>query len=283
MARKIAVSQKCVLPGFYKISLLGIMLFSAAVFCLRPAVAQTAPAANAVNAANNPLTPKITVNLQDYFDPDLNRLGNRSANSFLLRGLVPAKFFGLPQLIRCTLPIETNPAFPSGNQTGLGDFTLFDLIVMPTKFALFAAGPLLVAPTATGSSLGAGKWQAGAAGVVVRPEPWGQLAVLATYQHSFAGDGDRPAAQIITAQPIVTYNLDHGLYLRSSGTWNFDLEHHTSYIPAGFGLGKVWDLGHGTTLNTFLEPQYSVFRSGAGVPVWQIFAGANFQFALGRH
>jgi hypothetical protein len=38
--------------------------------------------------------------------------------------------------------------------------------------------------------------------------------------------------------------------------------------------------GHGNTINAFVEPQHSVFRSGVGVPPWQIFAGANFQFAL---
>jgi hypothetical protein len=44
-----------------------------------------------VNAANSPLTPKITVNLQDYYVPDLNRVDDRTANQFLLRGLVPVR------------------------------------------------------------------------------------------------------------------------------------------------------------------------------------------------
>jgi hypothetical protein len=46
-------------------------------------------------------------------------------------------------------------------------------------------------------------------------------------------------------------------------------------------LEKVWQFGHGNTLNAFLESQYSVFHSGVDVPVWQIFGGVNFQFALG--
>jgi hypothetical protein len=258
------------------------------IFCLllgvRAAMADPPPAAgNDVNAANNPLTPKITINLQDYFVPDLNRVDDRDANQFLLRGLVPAKLFGMPQLIRFTLPLVTNPTFPSGSDTGLGDLTLFDLLVFPAKGAIFGAGPLLVAPIASNRSLGTGKWQAGAAGVVVIPQSWGQLAMLATYQHSFAGDDSRPVTQVLTAQPIVTYNLDDGVYLRSSGTWTVDLGNHTDYIPVGLGIGKVWPLGHGNTMNAFVEPQYAVFRSGAGVPVWQIFAGINFQFSIGAH
>ena len=115
----------------------------------------------------------------------------------------------------------------------------------------------------------------------VAPQPWGLLAGLVTYQHSFAGDDSRPTAQIITAQPIVTYNLPDGFYLRSSGTWTFDLGNHTSVIPVGFGAGKVWSFGNGNTINAFLEPQYSVIHSGVGVPVWQFFAGVNLQFAIG--
>ena len=96
----------------------------------------------------------------------------------------------------------------------------------------------------------------------------------------FAGDDDRPTAQIVTAQPIVTYNLPAGFYLRSTGVMTFDLGNHTTTIPVGFGAGKVWSFGNGSTVNAFAEPQYSVIHSGVGVPIWQIFAGINFQFAL---
>ncbi len=245
-----------------------------------PASGQTQSAASDINAANNPLTPKITLNLQDYFLPLLNRLGGRSANQFLLRGLVPSNAFGVPQLIRFTLPVVSNPTFPTGTDTGLGDLTLFDLAVFPMKGMAFGVGPLLVAPTASNRTLGAGKWQAGAAAVAIAPQDWGLLGLLATYQHSFAGDDSRLVAQVITAQPIVTYNLPKGFYLRSTGVWTFDLGNHVSYIPVGFGAGKVWTFDHGNAVNAFVEPQYSVFRSGVGVPSWQIFAGVNFQFAL---
>jgi len=79
----------------------------------------------------------------------------------------------------------------------------------------------------------------------------------------------------------MTYDLANGLYLRSTGVWTFDLGNHTSVIPVGFGVGKVWSFGHGNTVNAFVEPQYAVVHSGAGVPVWQIFAGINLQFAIG--
>jgi hypothetical protein len=246
-----------------------------------PRASASASADSEVNAANNPLTPKITINLQDYFTPVLNREPGRRTNEFLLRGVIPMDTFGLPQLVRVTLPVFTNPTFPTGSATGLGDFSIYDLFVLPIKGVTVAVGPVLVAPTATSPSTGAGKYQAGGAVFAVGQHEWGLTAGLVTYQHSFAGQDARPTVQEITAQPILTYNLPEAFYLRSTGIWGFNLgaERHTSVIPIGFGVGKVWTLGK-LTLNLFAEPQYSVIRSGIGVPTWQVFAGFNIQIAL---
>jgi hypothetical protein len=139
-----------------------------------------------------------------------------------------------------------------------------------------------VAPTAGSDALGSGKWQAGAAGVAVAPQSWGMLAGLVTYQASFAGDSGRESVSLLTAQPIVIYNLTQGFYLRSSGTWTFDLHGGTNYIPAGLGIGKVFTLEGGTTINAFVEPQYTLFHDGDGAPRWQMFMGVNLQFPVGH-
>ena len=239
---------------------------------------------DAVNDANNPLTPKITINFQDYYIPSfIDTPGDPVANQFLLRGLIPSDMFGLPQLLRFTLPIATSPDVPSGYVTGLGDLTLMDVFILPKKGDVtFGVGPLVVLPTASDESLGSGKWQIGAAGVVVAPQKWGLLAALATYQTSFAGVSDRDDVNLATFQPIVNINLSDGWYLRSSATWNFNLESGNSYIPIGAGIGKVFQLDKGVTMNAFLEPQYTVWHDGSGAPHWQIFAGMNFQFPIGR-
>ena len=240
---------------------------------------------DAVNEANNPLTPKITINLQDYYIPSFNDIpgSDPHANQFLLRGLIPSDAFGLPQLMRFTLPIATSPDPAGGYVTGLGDLTLMDLFILPkVGETTLGIGPMLVIPTATDESLGSGKWQVGAAGVVVSPQSWGLLGGLVTYQTSFAGQDDREDVSLLTAQPILNINLDDGFYLRSSATWNFDLHDGDWYIPVGFGLGKVFALENGSTMNAFIEPQYTVFKDGPGSPRWQIFAGVNFQFPIGK-
>ncbi|SFU22644.1 hypothetical protein SAMN05518861_13810 [Mesorhizobium sp. YR577] len=257
------------------------VLFSM-VFAMGIATSATAQEHEDVNAANNPLTPKITINLHDYYVPELTDLPNRYANQFLLRGLIPSDLFGAPQLVRFTLPVATAPEFPDGYVTGLGDLTLMDIFVFPGKEVSFGAGPLVVLPTATDDALGAGKWQAGVVGLAIAPQSWGLIGGLATYQTSFAGESDREDVSLATFQPIVNYNLSDGFYLRSSATWNFDLESGNYSIPVGFGVGKVIPVSDKVTMNAFIEPQYTVFSHGAGQPEWQIFAGVNFQFAIGK-
>jgi hypothetical protein len=231
---------------------------------------------DATNSANNPLTAKASINLQDYYTPSFYGPLNSDANSLLLRGLVPLNVGGLQQLVRFTLPYSVNPA-PDRYADGLGDLTVFDLIILPTKPVLLAVGPLFVAPTATDRFTGAGRWQAGAAGAAVSVQSWGLVGALVTYQHSFADNLGREPTSLLTAQPIIFYNLPQGFYLRSSGVWNFDLQNNLGYIPVGFGAGKVVQIGK-VTANFFVEPQYSVYHYGEQVPHWQIYAGMNFQF-----
>lgn len=254
-----------------------------ALFALTLIAAVAAPAAhaqeaggNATNEANNPLTARPSLNLQDYYTPSFYGPLNSDANSFLLRGLIPMDVGGLPQLIRFTLPYSAVPA-PDRYADGLGDLTVFDLIVLPSKPVMLAVGPLFVAPTATDRFTGAGRWQAGAAGAGIAPLSWGLVGGLVTYQHSFADSFGREPTSLLTVQPIVFYNLPQGFYLRSSAIWNFDFENNLGYIPVGLGAGKVMQIGK-VTMNAFIEPQYTVYKYGEQVPHWQIFAGLNFQF-----
>jgi hypothetical protein len=249
--------------------------------CILSPVAAQAQGGDAANAANNPLTPSITVNFQDYYVPEIISLPDRDSNQYLQRGLIPHKLFGAPQLFRYTLPVATAPTFPRGSETGLGDLFLVDFFTLPLLPGNIeiALGPLLVAPTASDEVLGQGKWQTGPAVAVVAPQKWGLAAGLIQYQQSFAGDDDRPDVRLLTFQPIVTYNLPQGYYLRSSAIWSFDFESDNHFIPVGLGLGNVWKMDERTTANLFIEPQYTVWHEGEGMPRWQIFVGLNLQFA----
>ena len=63
---------------------------------------------------------------------------------------------------------------------------------------------------------------------------------------------------------------------------NFDLQRGTYSIPLGAGAGKVWVLADRTTINLFVEPQWTVAHDGIGQPKFQVYAGVNLQFPIGR-
>lgn len=246
-----------------------------------PAFSQ-APSSDDVNAANNPLTPKITLNLHDQWAPRLYDVDDYS-NQLLLRGLVPHRIGGTPQLLRFTMPaLVTVPDVPDGTISGVGDLNLLDLFPFKAGDLEIGVGPQLTIPTASKDETGTGKWQGGLAGVLMAPQKWGMLGGLLTWQHSFAGDDDRPTQNNLTFQPFFIYNLPQGYYLRSTATWIFDLERDHYVIPLGAGFGKVWILQGGTTINVFAEPQWTVAHDGAGQPRFQVFAGVNFQFPIGK-
>jgi hypothetical protein len=241
------------------------------------------PSAEDVNKANNPLTPAITVNLQDQAQPVLYDLDEWS-NAFLLRGVLPHKLGGARQLLRYTLPVVTAPDGSGGTVTGLGDLNLFDIFPFAWKRKKMALGlgPQFTLPTATDTATGTGKWQAGVVGLAVAPRKSGIAAILVTWQHSFAGDSNRAEQDDLLTQPLVIYNLPNGWYLRSTAGWSFDLEQGQYVIPIGTGAGKVWLLHGGKTVNAFVEPQWTVAHDGQGQPKFQVFAGLNLQFPIGK-
>lgn len=232
-----------------------------------------------MNKSNSPLTPSVSVNFQDYITSSIYGTDD-SANTFLLRGAMPLKIGGLPQIVRATLPYSTMPGINGGTVNGFGDFNIFDIFLAGFDGLELGVGPYLVVPTASKDETGSGKWQIGAAAIAIHPQPWGLLGALLTYQHDFAGDEDRPIQNIFTLQPFVIYNMPYALYLRSTAVWNFNWQTGGYYVPFGIGLGKVWEMSGGGNANLFAEPQWTAWHEGDGYPNFQTFVGLNFQFPL---
>jgi hypothetical protein len=181
------------------------------------------------------------------------------------------------QIIRITAPISTRPGLEGDYTTGLGDLNVIDIfLVSKSRGIELGVGPLLTAPTASDDTLGAGKWQVGAAGVVVHPYAGGIMGALVQWQTSFAGDKDRASVNTVSAQPVLIRNLENGWYLRSSATWSFNLKTDDYFIPVGLGVGKVFKASTGS-YNAFFEPQWTVAHEGNGLPRFTAFLGLSFQ------
>ena len=148
------------------------------------AVAQNSsgePSASNVASANNPIAPMNALYFQNYYAPTVYGLPG-SSNLLDFRTVVVSG----RQIVRATLPISSGEDINGNQQSGLGDFNVFDAIrVTPEESKnVLAVGPMLTAPTATNRFLGQGKWQAGLAGVGVHSLSDGSLLIgILTWQH----------------------------------------------------------------------------------------------------
>lgn len=254
-------------------------------FILLPVLglAQEKPDEEALKQANNPLAKVRAFNVHNYYVPVMYGSEDAHANQLMLRYAQPIGHW----LVRGTLPFatSTNPEFLATGEgdkyvTGLGDFQLFGAYVFYNKGGReLGVGPMLVAPTATNTYLGEGKWQAGLSFIAfMSNNPQFQLGSLVTWQMSFAGKEDRASVNRMVFQPFGMWQLGNGVYLRTASFWTFGLEHGEINIPFSMGIGKVLKVNN-TVFNIFVEPQYSAinYRYDNGAR-FQIFTGLNMQF-----
>jgi hypothetical protein len=102
---------------------------------------------------------------------------------------------------------------------------------------------------------------------------------LIQYQHSVAGDADRPTTSVLLPQLFAIWQAGGGLYFRSTPVATFNLEAGDYSVPMGVGVGQVVKVGS-VVLNAFVEPQYTFLSHGAGQPLFQLFSAVNVQFKL---
>ena len=113
-------------------------------------------ATNDTNGANNPVNPMLTIDLQNYLAPSPEGYSGRIGDQGLLRVSVPIDEFGLHQFVRVILPIDTTATEQGGPNTGVGDLTVYDLVLFQAHGTTIGAGPLIAAPTARGFAYGSG-------------------------------------------------------------------------------------------------------------------------------
>lgn len=232
--------------------------------------------AEQMSKANNPLADMNALNFHDYWVPSIRGLPDDYINTMNVRPVMVAG----RHIIRATIPFVTAPIGGGAYESGLGDINIFDAIKLtgPGSKNDIGVGPLLVFPSASEDALGQGKWQVGAAAVIICPLAGGSLlGSLITYQTDFAGDDDRADTSVLAAQPIATLAMGGGYYFRSTPVWVFDLENNRTLIPLGFGIGRVFKAVGGVA-NAFFEPQFTVYSEGDGQPAIQYFFGLNMQW-----
>jgi hypothetical protein len=222
--------------------------------------------------ANDPTATLTQIQIKDIYTP-AEYGTNAQPNTVQIRAILfisPFSLIHFEQLLRPTIKVVTEPQGKgSSTTTGFDDMQLLDLLVMPwpnSEKTLFrwGIGPYFVFPTSTTNLAGQGSWQIGPAfAFAYRGIPRLLLSGLMQQATSFAYTSSRShSVTSITFQPILTYRLSHEWYLRSSdATWTFNLRHNTSTtIPISAGLGKIWELSEGYSLDTSISGEWMLYR-----------------------
>ncbi len=232
---------------------------------------------------NDPTASLTQIKIQDIYTP-AEYGTNAQPNTLQFRPLLavrPQLFTPLEQLVRPSLQVVTVPRNKGATTTtALDDFQLLDLFVMPwpnEKETLFrwGFGPYWIFPTATSQFAGHGAWQVGPAWAFsFKQIPRLNIAGLFQQATSFAYSSSHSVPQSsLQIQPILSYQLGRGWYLKSSdATWRINWRHNTStQIPVSAGFGKVWKFGEGYAVDTSLSGEWMAYRQ---------FSTQTEQFAL---
>lgn len=267
-----------------------LVLFALLLLCLPSlTLAQTASVAADNRAAENlltqssdvePLSEQVTdplsyltqVQIKDLYTPAQYGT-NAQPNTVQLRTIFAVRPFSLvpvEQLVRPTVKIVTvADGKGASTTTTYADMQLLDLFAMPWpdsgKFHFrWGIGPYLVFPTSASDRDGNGSWQAGpAAGFSYRGIPGLNVAGLLQQATSFAYTSSKSApVSSLTFQPILTYQLGRGWYVKSSdATWTINWYRETSTtIPLSAGFGKTWELSKGYAIDTSVSGEWTCYR-----------------------
>lgn len=200
-------------------------------------------------AAQNPLATLVNVPVQDSSSLDTGNYG-RVQTTVKIQPIIPVRLsenWNLIMRIIQPLTYQPNDKEPTGSTSGLGDMNpSFFLSPQHPRNVTWGVGPVLLIPTATDSTLGAGKFCIGPTALLVKqPGRW-TLGVLVNNYWSVAGASDRKAVNQMLLQYFVNFNFRHGWYLTSSpmmtANW-VEPSDKVWTVPVGGGVGKLVHFG----------------------------------------
>ena len=250
-----------------------------------PLIAQEAGGASESELAQrsqNPIEDMVNVPVEENLDYGIGP-NDRAQSTLKIEPRIPAHVLPTWNIVtRTIIPITYKPdtTATTGGSSGLGDLnpTFFVTPAHPGP-VIWGVGPDFVLPTATQTSLGAGKWSVGpAVALVVKPKPW-TIGFIASNVWSFAGQSGRSSVDKGSLQYFIHYNLANGWSLKTSPTmtaeWN-KASGDVWTVPVGAGAAKVFKLGK-VAIDASLAG-YAYAAKPSDGPDWQLRCEASFLF-----
>jgi hypothetical protein len=202
--------------------------------------------------AENGLGEKYLLNVQPVIPIELNDHWN-----VISRTIVP--FAALSDVV---------PGAP--HESGLGDITQSFFFTPKDPLPggwIVGAGPALLLPTATNSSLGTGKWGLGPTMVALKQTPTGwTYGVLWNHIWSVAGNSNRADVNSTFLQPFLAKAMGKGLTLNANFESTYNWEGPGWTVPMNLSVSQVMKLG--TQLVSISGGVRYYFETPPGGPQW---------------
>jgi hypothetical protein len=217
--------------------------------------------------AQNPIANLISLPLQNNTNFNVGP-DDRNQNILNIQPVYPVSLNENWNVItRTILPVTSQPLADGDRQNGLGD-TSFTAFFSPKDSAklTWGVGPVVLIPTSTDDSLGAGNWGGGLSAVFLgMPGNW---VVGSLFSNVWAQDVNQ-----FTWQYFINYNIpnSNGLYLTSApiitANWEADSGDRWT-VPFGGGVGKIFKIGK-QPVNGQVSAYYNVDKPEFGAD-WQL-------------
>ncbi len=228
----------------------------------------------------NPVAALISVPFQSNFEFKGGQTGNGFRYYLNVQPVIPLKLNENINVISRTIAqfaYQTDYVSGEPDDVGLGDTTQsFFFSPAKTGKVIWGVGPVMLIPTATDTSLGAGKWGMGPTGVVLTQQgPW-TFGMLASHTWSFAGDGARPSVNATFLQPFGSYTFKNGVALQLSSESTYDWGSEKWVVPVIGQVSKVMNL-NGQRMNIGIGAKYYA-EGPTGTPEWGLRLNVVFLF-----
>ena len=161
--------------------------------------------------------------------------------------VIPFKAWGVANILRMTIPYQISGPSPDG----LGDVTIFDMVILPQSWGRLGVGVVGSFAAAT-SDVSAHASAGPAIGLVAAVS---KRLNLGLFNQNLFGDG----VSISQIQPIAAYQLGSGWSLSLGDLqWPYDWDRNEFVsMPIGVQLGKVLPV-FGQPMRFALNPQYDL-------------------------
>jgi hypothetical protein len=232
---------------------------AAAALALGVASAGAQDASDLAKQLSNPVADLVSVPFQLNYDENIGADDSGSRWLLNLQPVVPISISPDWNLISRTIVpiISLNDVPPgSGTELGFGDVTqsFFFSPKAPTAGGwIWGAGPVLLLPTSSDSTLGLGEWGAGLTGVALRQQgPW-TYGALVNHIVNVSGDVDLNQTYL---QPFVSYT--------TPTAWTFTLNTESTYDWEA----EDWSVPVNALVSKVVKVRSRPVSFGAGVRYW---------------